>query len=316
MGRFGIDRYSPALARRCRAFTLVELLVVIGIIALLISILLPTLSTARRQANTVKCMSSLRQIGLAFQMYNNEYKGYWPAARDRPNPYPAGETDQNWQSWASLLLKYTTGMKTDPTGIYSTGSSGLSIADVRRKSVIWGCPEWPLSQEYNANDAYYTSTMIYPGYAMNCWALYPRQPISTVPLSYEQLYLADWDGVAYHAGYTKADKWRDHNSERGLIFDSAIDIAIVYPFSAVSQAGGTFQWVNNILFEPYDTNIMSSANSTTGQLFLECRHIKRGASRTSALNNPSINTLFCDGHVATLTPKQAYNSIVFAILNR
>jgi prepilin-type N-terminal cleavage/methylation domain-containing protein/prepilin-type processing-associated H-X9-DG protein len=66
------------MKRRKHAFTLVELLVVIGIIALLISILLPALNAVREQAKQTKCASNVHQIFLAVMMYADEHKGVYP----------------------------------------------------------------------------------------------------------------------------------------------------------------------------------------------------------------------------------------------
>jgi len=66
------------MKRSSKGFTLVELLVVIGIIALLISILLPSLNRARETANRVKCASNLRQVGQGLLLYANDNKGAYP----------------------------------------------------------------------------------------------------------------------------------------------------------------------------------------------------------------------------------------------
>src|SRR5436309_2126433 len=118
-----------------RGFTLVELLVVIGIIAVLLSILLPTLGKVRRQAYTLQCSSNMRQLSMAMLMYINDNKGRFPAAEFSPiaGVYPYG-----WW-WPNELVRLNY-VKNPNCNVYKTRPSATS-AKVFNRNNPFRCPE-------------------------------------------------------------------------------------------------------------------------------------------------------------------------------
>src|SRR5690349_16113749 len=78
----GVTKMRNRTSARDRGFTLIELLVVIGIIAVLIGILLPTISHAREQARRTACLANLRTLGQGMIQYADAHKGLLPAAED------------------------------------------------------------------------------------------------------------------------------------------------------------------------------------------------------------------------------------------
>lgn len=84
--RTNTENYFRVSSRRihCKAFTLIELLVVVAIVSILASLLIPAVNTVRDSAYGTRCLSNLRQVGMAFQSYAGEQQGYYPPMNNNP----------------------------------------------------------------------------------------------------------------------------------------------------------------------------------------------------------------------------------------
>jgi prepilin-type N-terminal cleavage/methylation domain-containing protein/prepilin-type processing-associated H-X9-DG protein len=132
-------------------FTLIELLVVISIIALLMSILLPSLQTAREQAKKVICKSNLKQIGDSFQYYTMQNKDWLPPLGDK-HPTASGEGGSGsdprryvGEHWYEKLSN---------TGLVPRGEDTSSqLPFVNYVEGIWQCPSVRERQMYASSTA-------------------------------------------------------------------------------------------------------------------------------------------------------------------
>jgi prepilin-type N-terminal cleavage/methylation domain-containing protein/prepilin-type processing-associated H-X9-DG protein len=165
--------------RRNRGFTLAEMLVVIGIIGVLLSLLLPALNRVRDSAKSVKCLSNLRQIGEALEMYANDHNGCLV-----PGDYIGyvdGFAQPGAGSWADILVDGN--YLSAPTGDYSAETMFADFVAGTWRDSVFRCPagedansvdDYPTTQTDARGSFFFTRgsdithQAVFTWYAVNC----------------------------------------------------------------------------------------------------------------------------------------------------
>jgi prepilin-type processing-associated H-X9-DG protein/prepilin-type N-terminal cleavage/methylation domain-containing protein len=173
-----------------RAFTLVELLVVIGIIALLIALLMPALSGARSQAMQVRCAANLHDIGSAMQNYANDFKGKIPRGY-----YYFPYYQQGYILWAEALSKYVG----HTAEVADTSPARDKVLAVEFRQIgVYQCPVFPNDEQ--ALD-----------YVSNSWVTgdddSPLIKVTQIPHSSDVVFLTEANANRFPDQFWAHDVW-------------------------------------------------------------------------------------------------------------
>jgi prepilin-type N-terminal cleavage/methylation domain-containing protein/prepilin-type processing-associated H-X9-DG protein len=177
--------------KRYKAFTLVELLVVIGIISVLIAMLLPALNKAREAAKTVACLSNMRQVTQAIMMYADDNKGYLPPT------YLYGQPDPTKAQivWPALVGAREYGYIKNPDVFICPDRTNMGLQAKATQGMHDSIKQ---TSSQSARTGMYNSGWVYVSYAANQFGAMPDQSTMGLTPPYKLLKLGT-------PGFNKAD---------------------------------------------------------------------------------------------------------------
>lgn len=187
----------PFLLRQQKrhGFTLVELLVVIAIISVLVSLLLPALSSVRGQALQIQCTSQMRQLGVATESYLSDEEGYLPFAFHTVETTFSGYATKSAPAWYVLLAPYLdvpTRPASDAFGFYQLG---VSWALRPTKPLVFTCPSHEITYPNAAPISYAPEIGLTSASYVSTVNNQRRPTLSRIHKQSTKAWLSEWDSA-------------------------------------------------------------------------------------------------------------------------